>query len=660
MDQLRAFVGHSFSETDTQLVSKILTYLNVIVGAVPGFSWEHAEHPEPRAVDEKVLQMFEGKNVFIGICTRKERVVSDRALRPSWFDKGKLVAAADAFAWKPSDWIIQEVGLAVGRGLKVILLIEEGVRPPGAIQGSLEYLLFNREAPERCFEKLLGMIASLISRATATESASTQTQTDPGQRELEGAADGEDWYSPQEGWQLRHYEIALLHCVFQKDLGAQRRINEHFLASKAGEGAAARLRWRSWWALCRLQEGDQAAFAEVRATSDEAPTDAIVVEQLGMALLEFKEFAAAAFEFERAAGLSTADPASEIRLLGRAAVAYVQAGEPGRASNLEKRLVQVHARTGAGEDEALIALQKTAEQNKEDDLLLGILERRVEVNPADSDLRFALAYKYSQVDQTELSAFHYLRVPETARSALTWNNLGVAFERLSMPIRSIQAYREAEAKGETLAMSNIAIKLLDAGFFDESMSTLETAMAIKDHHRNVDSNLNRAKSALEAEEQKEAEVLAKAAPTSAFYREFGAATARPLPDELSGTWLGPRCELAIALANGRLTATGEYEVKSNGLLGLAMLAKAGHVDRSEPTTTRFSVRYEGRAFGCAVVGRLRVRPEEQGPKTAAKTLLSASEADPMVLMWFRPGADRIAVMERSSPSNVSIYEVRRA
>ena len=36
-----------------------------------------------------------------------------------------------ALCWKTSDWVIQEIGLATGRGLELILLVEDGVRRPG-------------------------------------------------------------------------------------------------------------------------------------------------------------------------------------------------------------------------------------------------------------------------------------------------------------------------------------------------------------------------------------------------------------------------------------------------------------------------------------------------------------------------------------------------
>lgn len=135
-EPIRAFVGHSFTPEDANLVGVILKYLSGIAAINPSFSWEHAENPEPEVVDVKVLGLLADKNVFIGICTRKERVIQPTSLKRPWFFRSLLAAPAEDFQWKTSDWIIQEIGLAVGRGLKVVLLLETGVKTPGALQGS--------------------------------------------------------------------------------------------------------------------------------------------------------------------------------------------------------------------------------------------------------------------------------------------------------------------------------------------------------------------------------------------------------------------------------------------------------------------------------------------------------------------------------------------
>src|SRR5947209_17633132 len=116
MGEIRAFVGHSFLEQDEAVVRQFLKYFDQLSGTNLNFSWEHAERAEPKILAAKVISLLSDKNVFIGICTRKERVVSPAALRATVFPRGSLRARQDQFLWKTSDWIIQEIGLAIGKG----------------------------------------------------------------------------------------------------------------------------------------------------------------------------------------------------------------------------------------------------------------------------------------------------------------------------------------------------------------------------------------------------------------------------------------------------------------------------------------------------------------------------------------------------------------
>src|SRR2546423_8660065 len=92
---------------------------------------------------------------------KKERAISPELLKTSVILSGTLKAAAASFEWKTSDWIIQEIGLAIGKNLNIILLIETGVRKPGGLQGDIEHIPFDRDAPSESFGKILKMIKAL-------------------------------------------------------------------------------------------------------------------------------------------------------------------------------------------------------------------------------------------------------------------------------------------------------------------------------------------------------------------------------------------------------------------------------------------------------------------------------------------------------------------
>ncbi|HKM88410.1 MAG TPA: hypothetical protein VJX48_07380 [Xanthobacteraceae bacterium] len=93
MQGIKAFVGHSFTAADKQVVDAFLEYFRTLSKAYPGFTWDHAEEAEPKTLSERVLAKIQDKNVFIGICTRRELAVDDGNLSPSFFSTAKIKAA---------------------------------------------------------------------------------------------------------------------------------------------------------------------------------------------------------------------------------------------------------------------------------------------------------------------------------------------------------------------------------------------------------------------------------------------------------------------------------------------------------------------------------------------------------------------------------------
>jgi len=94
-----------------------------------------------------------------------------------------IKAEKAAFFSKTSDWIIQEIGLAVGLNMDLILLLENGVREPGGLQGNIEYIPFNREAPEKSFNKILEMIKSILPKAKTSFADQTESRAVPEEKD---------------------------------------------------------------------------------------------------------------------------------------------------------------------------------------------------------------------------------------------------------------------------------------------------------------------------------------------------------------------------------------------------------------------------------------------------------------------------------------------
>ena len=74
---------------------------------------------------------------------------------------------------------------------------------------------------------------------------------------------------------------------------------------------------------------------------------------------------------------------------------------------------------------------------------------------------------------------------KTEEDAGALNNAGVAAQSLSLPITSVNYYRMAKERGNTLSSSNLASKLIDIGFVDEAETVLSEAEQKSKVHQNV-------------------------------------------------------------------------------------------------------------------------------------------------------------------------------
>ena len=140
MKKIKAFVGHSFNESDESVIKAFLDYFNSLKESM-NFEWDHAEGSEIKAVSQKVKEKMEGKNLFIGIFTAKDFRIYPDKLKNSIFIPKYFLGLKSNFSKGSSEWIVQESGYALAKDMKLLFLIENGVSPPEGLQGDLEYIL---------------------------------------------------------------------------------------------------------------------------------------------------------------------------------------------------------------------------------------------------------------------------------------------------------------------------------------------------------------------------------------------------------------------------------------------------------------------------------------------------------------------------------------
>jgi tetratricopeptide (TPR) repeat protein len=76
-------------------------------------------------------------------------------------------------------------------------------------------------------------------------------------------------------------------------------------------------------------------------------------------------------------------------------------------------------------------------------------------------------------------------IVDSERSGSTWNNIGSARQALQLSAKAATSYRRAIDREETMAMSNLAYMLLNAGFLPEAQAICDAAFKLPDYHKNV-------------------------------------------------------------------------------------------------------------------------------------------------------------------------------
>jgi len=302
MTKICAFVGHSFLPDDEQVINKFARLFDSMSRVKREFSWDHALAAQPVSISEKVLNLTSDKNVFIAICTRRERVTKAPGKR--WPLLDRVVFRADDFQWKTSDWIIQETGLARGLRLSSIIFLEKDVRPPSGLLSDLEYISFDRANPEACAGQFMDMVAALVPQETTKVAVQSEAPTSPPPVEPKSEPPADEvktWSNPQPGWTNRRYEDALFIALVKKDAEAEEKIFTAYAHSDIAKEPGALTAWDSYRELLRIQYGTDGSVTNLKKLVEKAPDNSRVHANLGEAYEHFNHFSDAAAAFEQAA-----------------------------------------------------------------------------------------------------------------------------------------------------------------------------------------------------------------------------------------------------------------------------------------------------------------------------------------------------------------------
>jgi len=199
---------------------------------------------------------------------------------------------------------------------------------------------------------------------------------------------------------------------------------------------------------------------------------------------------------------------------------------------------------------------------------IAFLERAVELSPTDAGLRFSVAYNESGLGWENLAWFNYSRISGLDQP-FTENNLGVACDRLGLPIAAVEQYRKATSLGSSLAASNSASLLLSAGFAREAEETC--TKAANESPGKTDPRvfhvLTEVSGKREAERKKTAEMDARVLKIRPYLARLAQPPGETPSEAVLGRWkAGEEAELALTSESGEIGKLTETAAKSSRAL----------------------------------------------------------------------------------------------
>ncbi|MBT3239835.1 MAG: hypothetical protein HN357_02970, partial [Chloroflexi bacterium] len=143
--------------------------------------------------------------------------------------------------------------------------------------------------------------------------------------------------------------------------------------------------------------------------------------------------------------------------------------------------------------------------------------KAIEYGLNDTDLLFKLAYLYGENNQDNMAILHYENsILINPKNSAVLNNLGVSYSDLQLPTKAVNYYEKAHDLKNTLASSNLAIKLINEGFSNIAKKLLDEAK----NQKKVSSNVNKYIARLNEKEESENKIYTELIENAKKIRSF--------------------------------------------------------------------------------------------------------------------------------------------
>lgn len=260
------------------------------------------------------------------------------------------------------------------------------------------------------------------------------------------------------------------------DLAGVRELSESWVSEVDGDIRQSVSR-RSFELRMLAVAGQSSALSELQTLADEHPREPMPVLNLAHLFEELGEPRSGASAIRsRLDGISSEDKPD---LLIKEAELWRSSGEPHMAIEVVTQALGSLQPTDRDRAKLLAQRGLAMYETNRHHLAFVDLEQSLELNPGDSDLRFKLAWRYSEQGWEAVAATHYRVLGEGSKpNATALNNLGWSYERLGLSGMAAKTYANAMDTGSARAAGNYALLALDAGLLDQVMGYIDRGLEL--------------------------------------------------------------------------------------------------------------------------------------------------------------------------------------
>jgi thioredoxin-like negative regulator of GroEL len=558
---LSAFIGRSFLTEDKEVWYELRDILDSFKPM--GFEYEDAAEGQIRPISEKIKEKILEHEIYIGVLTKRFAIWES----PATFYE-KWVCRRGTYKpkrWTTSEWVTEEIGFAIGKDRKILLLIEQGVHfPVTDLDGDTQFVGFDREnlanSQNEIGEMLLNIISQRVKPITESLPATQPPSTEP---------------KSEETIQTEKI-IGMIADVIEQaakyNFSEADKIQKTILEEATEENREA---IECYLLNERARNSDTNSLQKLKLKCAEDPTNYEAVKWLARVYSAFGEHEEAIELLQSHA--PDISPSSQHSLTIETAKELCAASKTDRAIELLIRAVQ---KAEEGNVTALyLEIARSAQTVANFDIEIAFLEKYIREVPTDNKERFRLAYLYSNTDQHQASAYHYNLVYNHTDWVGVRNNLAIAYGHLDLKAKEYSLYKEV-MDSYSLAKANLAMSYAQSGDLGQAEILAKSALSMNGSDEEIAHKKARdTMDEIENTTKKENELIEKIPQKTETLRDFMAEYAEgicatPLTNGW-GVFSTPYGTIELSWSEGRLNGKGVNEPlgqTSNKATTLGLLA----------------------------------------------------------------------------------------